>query len=207
MKITKRQLEVLNKINSYISENSYPPSIRDLALMLGIRSPRGISDHLGSLEKKGYIVRKSSARSIRFTEKAMALLAPDTSGKLLYLPLLGRIAAGRPILAAENIEDRIPFPADMLRGAADFALEVRGDSMNGDHILDGDIIAVRSQSAAHNGDIVVALIEDEAVVKRFYRKDSTVELRSSNPEYAPIKITGEDLLIQGRVVAVQRIMD
>jgi repressor LexA len=110
------------------------------------------------------------------------------------------------MLAEENIEDLVPFPASMIRGDADFALTVRGDSMTGDHILDGDIIAVRSQSTADNGDIVVALVEDEAVVKRFYRNGRTAELRSSNPKYMPIK-TGADLLIQGKVVAVQRIVD
>ena len=206
MKLTERQSVVLGKIYDYILENSYPPSIRDLGRLLGINSPRGISDHLYSLERKGYIERSSSARSIRLTGKAIGMLDPDTGGKAVYLPLLGSIAAGKPILAAENIEDRIPFPAIILRGSADFALKVRGDSMIGDHILDGDIIAVRSQPAADNGDIVVALIEDEAVVKRLYRKGKEVELRSSNPEYAPIRV-GKDLLIQGKVIAVQRLMD
>jgi repressor LexA len=205
MKLTKRQHAVLEKIYDYILRNGYPPSIRDLAGLLGISSPRGISDHLGSLEKKGYMERKSSARSIRLTGKAIALLDRDAGERAVYLPLLGRIAAGRPILAAENIEERIPFPANMLKGAADFALRVQGDSMNGDHILDGDIIAVRSQSTADNGDIVVALIGDEAVVKRFYKRKDAVELRSSNPGYAPI-IAGKELLVQGKVVAVQRMV-
>jgi len=203
MKITKRQSAVLKNIYDYITENGYPPSIRDLAGRLDINSPRGIHDHLRSLEKKGYMERRSSARSIRLTAKAMGMLEKGAGGKAVYLPLLGRIAAGRPVLAEENIEDSIPFPAGMIKGAADFALTVNGDSMNGDHILDGDIIAVRSQPAADSGDIVVALIEDEAVVKRFYKKGKMVELRSSNPRYPPIK-AGEDLLIQGKVVAVQR---
>ena len=205
-KLTKRQYAVLKKIYDYIAENSYPPSIRDLAGLLDINSPRGISDHLDSLAKKGYIERKSSARSIRLTGKAMLLLDSGNGNTAVYLPLLGRIAAGSPVLAAGNIEDRIPFPSGILKGPADFALKVRGDSMTGDHILDGDIIAVRSQSAASNGDIVVALIEDEAVVKRFYRSKDMVELRSSNPAYEPI-IAGKDLRIQGRVVAIQRIVN
>ena len=205
-KLTKRQYAVLKKIYDYIAENGYPPSIRELAGLLDINSPRGISDHLGSLEKKGYIKRKSSARSIRLTGKAMPLLDRENSNTAVYLPLLGRIAAGSPVLAAGDVEDRMPFPAGILKGPADFALKVRGDSMIGDHILDGDIIAVRSQPTAVNGDIVVALIEDEAVVKRFYRNRDMVELRSSNPAYKPI-IAGKDLRIQGRVVAVQRIVN
>ena len=203
MRLTDRQYLVLKKIHYYILKNSYPPSIRDLAQLLNINSPRGVSDHLCSLEKKGYIERNSSARSIKLTKKALALLGQNTSEASIYLPLIGRIAAGRPILAVENIEDHIPFPANMIRGNADFALRVRGDSMTGDHILDGDIIAVRSQASADNGDIVVALLDEEAVVKRFYRKGRSVELRSSNPKYMPVK-AGVDLLIQGIVVAVQR---
>jgi len=205
MKLTKRQADVLKKIYDYISKNGYPPSIRDLARLLDISSPRGISDHLHSLERKGYIKRKPYARAIRLTGKAMGLLDHTGSRKTSYLPLLGRIAAGKPMLAKENIEDRILFPTDMLKGNADFALKVHGDSMNGDHILDGDIIAVRSQSSADNGDIVVAIIEDEAVVKKFFKKGKIVELRSSNPLYMPIQV-GRSLLIQGKVVAVQRMV-
>ncbi len=203
MRLTGRQHLVLKKIYNYMLANSYPPSIRELAGMLYINSPRGISDHLYSLERKGYIERRSSARSIKLTKKALETLGRGTEKEALYLPLIGRIAAGRPVLAEENIEDRIPFPADIIRGNADFALRVHGDSMVGDHILDGDIIAVRSQPVADNGDIVVALIGDEAVVKRFYRKEKYVELRSSNPEYMPM-IMESDPLIQGKVVAVQR---
>lgn len=204
--LTKRQSAVLGKIYDYMSENGYPPSVRDLAGLLRVRSPRAISDHLDSLEKKGYIERRSCARSIRLTVKALSFLDHKENSPAVYLPLLGSIAAGRPILAEENIEDRIPFPSGIIKGTADFALRVKGDSMTGDHILDGDIIAVRSQSSADNGDIVVALIDDEAAVKRFYKRGNTVELRSSNPGYAPI-ICGKDLRIQGRVVAVQRMVD
>jgi repressor LexA len=203
MELTGRQNLVLKKIYDYILVNSYPPSIRELAGMLYINSPRGISDHLYSLERKGYIERRSSARSIKLTWKALQILGQNTEKEALYLPLVGRIAAGRPVLAEENIEDHIPFPADMIRGNADFALRVHGDSMIGDHILNGDIIAVRSQPVAENGDIVVALIDDEAVVKRYYRKEKHVELRSSNPKYMPM-LMKSDPIIQGKVVAVQR---
>ena len=203
MRLTDRQYLVLKKIYDYLLRNGYPPSIRELAQMLDINSPRGVFDHLRSLEKKEYIERKSSARSIKLTKKAMDIFGQNTESETVRLPLIGRIAAGSPVFAVENIEDRIPFSADILNGTADFALRVRGDSMIGDHILDGDIIAVRSRTSADNGDIVVALIGEEAVVKRFYKNGDSIELRSSNPGYAPIKIIKE-LVIQGIVVAVQR---
>jgi len=207
MDLTDKQKNVLKNIYDYILKNSYPPAIRELADILGLSSPRGISDHFNCLEKKGYIVRKSSARSIRLTGKATALFDQSEGKGVFYLPLIGSIAAGRPVLAEENIEEYIAFPTRRKElKKADFALRVRGESMIGDHILDGDIIAVRSQPDANNGDIVVALIEDEAVVKRFYKTASGgFELRSSNPEYLPIK-ADNNLKIQGKVVAVQRIM-
>lgn len=205
--LTDRQKNVLKNIYDYILENGYPPAIRELADILGLSSPRGISDHFNCLERKGYIIRKSSARSIKLTGKAIALFGQNRERDIFYLPLIGNIAAGRPVLAEENIEEYIAFPAVRKElKKADFALRVRGDSMIGDHILDGDIIAVRSQPDANNGDIVVALIEDEAVVKRFYRTaGKNFELRSSNPEYLPIQ-ADNDLKIQGKVVAVQRVI-
>ncbi len=207
MKLTERQKLVLIKIHEFIAQNTYPPTIRELGRQLGFASPRGVSDHLNSLERKGYIERKSSARSIKLTPMALNLSYLSGEKKVFYLPLIGRIAAGRPILAEENIEQYTPFSADILgKNKADFALRVSGDSMIGDHILDRDIIAVRSQNTADTGDIVVALIDSEAVVKRFYRTKNILELRSSNPLYGPIKIEPgrDDLLIQGKVVAVQR---
>jgi repressor LexA len=206
MKLTKRQKLVLKKIHGFIAKNTYPPTIRELGQELGFSSPRGVVDHLNSLERKGYIERKSSARSIKLTPLALNLSSLAGEKEVFRLPLIGRIAAGKPILAEENIEQYTPFSADILgKKKADFALRVSGDSMIGDHILDGDIIAVRSQNTADTGDIVVALIGSEAVVKRFYRTKDILELRSSNPLYGPIKIKpGKDLLIQGKVVAVQR---
>ena len=159
MDLTDKQKNVLKNIYDYILKNSYPPAIRELADILGLSSPRGISDHFNCLEKKGYIVRKSSARSIRLTGKATALFDQSEGKGVFYLPLIGSIAAGRPVLAEENIEEYIAFPTRRKElKKADFALRVRGESMIGDHILDGDIIAVRSQPDANNGDIVVALI-------------------------------------------------
>jgi repressor LexA len=213
MRLTKRQKTVLEKIYKFMAENSYPPTVRDISRIFGFSSPRAAADHLRSLEKKGYIERNSLARSIRLTEKSASLLgsAKKTSGssKIKLVPLLGKIAAGDPLLAEENIEDYIPLPESILGAyGADFALRVRGNSMTGDHILDGDIIMVKSRQSAENGEIIVALIEDEAAVKRFYRTSDGVELRSSNPVYQPIKIKNHRdsryFKIIGRVVAIHR---
>ncbi len=198
LNLTKRQKKVLESISDFIAVNTYPPTIRELAEILNFSSPKGVSDHLDCLKRKGYIERRPSARAIKLTGKALSLLGTG------HLPLVGRIAAGKPILAGENIGGYVSFSSGLLGGrTADFALRVRGDSMTGSHILDGDIIAVRSQSTADNGDIVVALIGDEAVVKKFYKTEKGIELRSSNPRYKPIK-AGRDLVIQGKVLAVAR---
>jgi len=206
--LTQKQSEVLEGIHLFITENSYPPSIRNIAEMFGFSSPKGASDHLAVLEKKGYIQKSSSARSIKLTEKSLWYLGiqnPSTEKNVYYLPLLGSIAAGKPIFAEENIQDYIPVSERIMgKTKGQFLLKVKGDSMSGDHIIDGDTIIVRIQNAAENGDIVVALADSEAVVKRFYRRDDgVVELRSSNPLYEPI-IAEKDLMIQGRVIAIYR---
>ncbi len=225
--ITKKQKAVLKNIHNFIIKNSYPPTVREIAEIMGFSSPKAASDHIKALEKKGYITRNSLARSIKLTKMAMQLVLdspaiinnsnslestnPNSSSMLKKLAVLGRIAAGNPILAEENIENYIPLPPNFLEAYnADFALKVKGDSMVGDHILDGDIIIVRSQSNAENGDIIVALLEEnsekEAVVKRFYKiNKNEIELRSSNPNYPPIKIkSSENFKILGKVVAVYR---
>ena len=237
IKITKRQKTVLEKIKNFMIENSYPPTIRDIAREFGFSSPKAVTDHLKSLERKGFIERNSLARSIKLTGKALDMLDgvaawrnegqgpsnlrgftnPESAG-ITYLPLVGKVAAGNPILAQENISEYLPVSSSLFGAKkADFALKVKGDSMTGDHILDGDIIIARSQNTADNGDIVVAIIGDEAVVKKIYRVKDKVELRSSNPAYLPIEITAssgdqanessqgsKNLVIQGKVIAVQR---
>lgn len=192
MEITKRQKAVLEKIYNFIKKHSYSPSVRDIASVMGFSSPKAASDHMRSLEKKGYITRNSLARSVKLTEKAYHLFAsPGHYPAVLTnsVPVLGRIAAGNPIFAEENIEEYISVPESFLGAySADFALKVKGNSMTGDHILDKDTVMVKSQNAAENGEIVVALIAEEAVVKRFYKFKNIIELRSSNPDYPPIII-------------------
>jgi len=202
MKITKRQTAVLKEIDDFIRENGYPPTVRELAAILGFSSLKGVSDHLGALEKKGYLEKRSSARAIRLTSKARDIDLIKDNRDMFEIPVIGRVAAGTPLLAQQNIEEKVAVSTSLF-GKADFALKVKGDSMIGDHILNGDLVIVRSQSTAYNGDIVVALIADEAVVKRFYLKDDHIELRSSNPSYATIKAR-EGIRIQGRVISMIR---
>ncbi|MHB9035200.1 MAG: transcriptional repressor LexA [Armatimonadota bacterium] len=162
--LTARQREVFDAIRSYSIEKGYPPSIRELRPILGISSLRGVTIHLDALERKGWIQRESTSRSIR-------LLAPMPDSPamtpLASIPLLGNISAGLPLLAVENVESYVSVPTGFAGESDDmFALKVRGDSMIGDHILDGDTIIVRSRNAAEHGDIVVALVDDEVTVKR-----------------------------------------
>ena len=206
--LTQKQSDVLESIYNFIADNGYPPSIRDIAGILGFSSPKAAGDHLAALEKKGYLLRNSSARSIRLTEKSLWYLDaanPSAKNKADYLPLLGSIAAGKPIFAEENIQDYVSVSAEIMgKTKGQFLLKVKGDSMSGDHIVDGDTIIVRIQNTAENGDIVAALVGSEAVVKRFYRhSDGVIELRSSNPLYEPI-IPENNLIIQGKVIAVYR---
>ena len=206
--LTEKQSAFLKEIYRFISEKKYPPSIRELASISGFSSPRGASDHLNMLARKGYVQRNPSPRSLRLTEKAFWYLKvpnPFSDDNVMYLPLLGRIAAGKPVFAEENISEYVPVSKHIMgRAEGQFILKVRGDSMSGDHIVDGDMLIVKIQDTAENGDIIAALLNDEAVVKRFYRRsDGTVELISSNPLYEPI-VVKDDIKIQGKVIAIYR---
>ncbi len=206
--LTEKQGIFLKEIYKFISDKNYPPSVRELASISGFSSPRGAADHLNVLVKKGYIQKNPSSRSLKLTEKAfwhLKIPNPFSDNNILYLPLLGRIAAGKPVFAEENINEYVPVSKQIMgRAEGQFILKVKGDSMSGDHILDGDMIIIRIQDTAENGDIVAALLNDEAVVKRFYkRSDGTIELVSSNPLYEPI-IVRDEVKIQGKVIAVYR---
>lgn len=206
--LTQKQSDVLREIYEFIAANNYSPSVRDIAQVLGFSSPKGAGDHLAVLEKKGYIQKNSSARSIRLTEKSLWYLGvqnPSLEKNVDYLPLLGSIAAGKPIFTEENIQEYVPISAQIMgKTKGQFLLKVKGDSMSGDHIIDGDTLVVKTQNTAENGDIVVALVNNGAVVKRFYKHDDgVIELRSSNPLYEPI-VAEDSLMIQGRVIAIYR---
>ena len=198
--LTPRQASILQFIITSIRENGYPPTIAEIGDRFNIASTNGVNDHLRALERKGYIARSSKARGIHVTEKAATGLY---NSEVATLPLVGRIAAGAPMLAEENIEDHVAVSADLARRAS-YCLHVRGDSMIEDGILDGDVVIVEHKPVASPGDIVVALVGDEATVKHFHPRGEVVELRPANSTMTPIVVPADALQLQGVVVALQR---
>lgn len=167
--------------------------------MLGIGSLRGVTIHLDALERKGYIQRESTSRSIRVVGggEGMDLFTP--------VPLVGTVAAGLPLLAVENVESYVPIPQEMAASSDElFALRVRGNSMTGDHIADGDVVVVRCQPTAEDGEIVAALIDDEATVKRLSTRRGVLQLVPSNPDYPPIEVEANRVQVLGKVVGLIR---
>lgn len=196
--LTARQAEILELIKQYISDTGYPPTRADIAQELGFRSPNAAEEHLKALARKGAIeMIPGTSRGIRLPESAEQ-----------GIPVVGRVAAGNPILAEENIEDRIDLPAGFFQPHADYLLRVRGDSMIDAGIFDGDLLAVHKTQQATNGQIVVARIEDEVTVKRFQRTRSRnqVLLLPENKDYEPIKVDlgAQAFAIEGLSVGVIR---
>ncbi len=196
--LTPRQAEILELIRQYIRETGYPPTRADISAELGFRSPNAAEEHLRALARKGAIeMIPGTSRGIRIPENI------DQG-----LPLVGRVAAGNPILAEENIEDRIDLPAGFFQPRADYLLRVKGDSMIEAGIFDGDLLAVHKTQQATNGQIVVARIEDEVTVKRFQRTRSRnqVLLLPENEAYDPIKVdlASQSFAIEGLSVGVIR---
>ncbi|MBI5066656.1 MAG: transcriptional repressor LexA [Deltaproteobacteria bacterium] len=223
--LTDRQLEVLRFIARQIDEAGYPPTIREIGEALDIRSTNGVNDHLKALEKKGFLARdpvKSraliptpAAKEVLGAGKVISLQrhaqARASTARLVEVPIVGRVAAGQPILADERIEDTVQVDSFLLGNAGRkvYGLKVQGDSMIGDGILSGDYIFVRKQITADDGDIVVALIDDEATVKRVYFEGDRVRFQPSNPRMAPIYVRREDFkstMILGLVVGLYRRM-
>ena len=224
--LTDRQLEVLRFIAREIEERGYPPTIREIGEALDIRSTNGVNDHLKALERKGYLTRDpvksraliptSSARELlggdQATAKASNVLrfpgGPKPGSRLVEVPIIGRVAAGQPILAQERIEDTVQVDSFLLgTNKKVYGLKVQGDSMIGDGILPGDYIFVKKQLAASDGEIVVAMIDDEATVKRVYFEGKRIRFQPSNPRMAPIYVAEEDFrstMILGVVVGVYR---
>ncbi|MDE0192236.1 MAG: transcriptional repressor LexA [Gammaproteobacteria bacterium] len=193
--LTARQAEVLDLVRSHIADTGYPPTRADIARELGFRSANAAEEHLKALARKGALeIVPGTSRGIRL---------PDDEG----LPVVGRVAAGSPILAQEHIEETCNVPPDMFRPAADFLLRVEGDSMVDAGILDGDLLAVHKTPEAANGAIVVARIDDDVTVKRLRRKSRTrVVLEAENEAYDPIEVDlrSQDLVIEGLSVGVIR---
>ncbi len=201
--LSPRQSETLNVITEYIDKNGLPPTIREIMAGLGVAYPRGVQRHLEALEKKGYITRDSSSRGIRLRDRVKQAVA-DFGESITRLPIIGRVPAGGPMLAEENIEDWVTLPTDLTRGKQDvFILRTTGDSMIGAGIFDGDWLIVTPTEQANHGDIVVALIGDDATVKRYIKKDNMSFLKAENPNYQNI-YPDQEWSIQGRVTAVVR---
>jgi len=200
--LTERQRTILDYIIECIRDRGCPPTIAEICDEFGMASTNGAHDALVALEKKGYIERSSKARGIRITEKASPGLYLSEVG---VLPLVGRVAAGQPILAEENIEGHIPVTASMARERA-YCLRVSGDSMIEDGILDGDVIIVDQGREPRRGDVVVALVEDEATVKHYHPHGAEVELRPANATMAPMRYPSQAVRLQGVVVGLQRVL-
>jgi repressor LexA len=198
--LTKRQEMILQYVLDYVQREGYPPSIREIGRDFQIGSLRGVTVHLDALERKGYITRNNTPRSIKVIHKDYT---PDN--KVTMLPLLGSIAAGVPIQAQEHIEDMIPVPSEMVRNMEhSFLLRVRGDSMSGEGILPRDLVVVKPQLTANHGELVAVLIGDEATVKRINFDKKGVKLMPSNPAYDPIPIESEDAHVIGKIVGLVR---
>jgi repressor LexA len=196
--LTKRQKEIFDFIRRYASRYGYPPTVREIGKAVGLHSSSTVHAHLANLEKVGLLRRdptKPRAIELLVDRAKRAVRGPG-------LPLVGHVAAGEPVLAEENIEEYLDIPAVVGGENGDYVLRVKGDSMKDAGILEGDYVVVRQASDAENGEIVVALIEDEATVKRFYREKGRVRLQPANKAYKPIRT--RDAAVLGRVVGVFR---
>jgi len=196
--LTERQQAILDFINEYVEENSFPPSVREIGRHFEIY-PATVQDHISALERKGYLQKK------RFQSRTLSVPA---SSRRQGIPIVGRVAAGVPLLAQQNIEDTVQLPKEWAPAGA-FLLKVQGNSMEGAHILDGDYVLVHPQQMAANGEIVVALIGEEATVKRFHRTDQGITLKAENPNYEPIEIERSEAAsfkVIGKVMGVLRVM-
>jgi repressor LexA len=210
--LTERQREILTFIVKETEVRGFPPTIREIGEQMDIRSTNGVNDHLKALERKGYLNRgEQQSRSLVPTKRARMLLGlgvKKDSG-LVEVPLLGRVAAGAPLLAQENAEDSVKIDSFLIGGAGRevFALRVKGQSMIEDGIHDGDYLFVRKTPSAQPGDIVVALIEDEATVKRYYPEGERIRFQPANAAMSPIYVSKADFrstMLLGIVVGVYR---
>ncbi len=213
--LTDRQQQVLHYIRQSIHERGYPPTLREIGAHMGIRSTNGVNDHLRALERKGYLTREDmKSRALRPIDLQAELPLSALEAKaendddILHIPVVGRIAAGLPLLAEEHILDTVRIERSMVRGGRDvFGLRVNGDSMIEAGIFNGDYIFVRKQLAAQRGDIVVALIGDEATVKYYYPEKDYIAFKPANQHMAPILVRATDFrptMLLGVVVGVYR---
>ncbi len=208
-KLSKRQMAIYDYICSYTKERGFPPSVREIGAAVGLASPSTVHMHLKVLQERGLIRRDSKKpRTIEVVntepEQAEGLVSvvQDPNNNLITLPIVGRVAAGTPILAEENVEETITLPTSIVSDSSSFVLRVRGQSMINAGIFDGDYVVVREQHDAHDGEIVVALIDESATVKTFYREKDQIRLQPENDAMNPIYV--KDASIIGRVTALIR---
>jgi repressor LexA len=210
--LTDRQREILDFITQSIRDRGYPPTLREIGLHFGIRSTNGVNDHLRALEKKGYLQREDlKSRALRpVGVRGGPIRASGQDDDFVEVPLVGRVAAGVPLLAVENVEDTVRVDRFFIGQTREvFALRVKGESMIEDGIFDGDYIFVRKQLQANRGDIVVAMINDEATVKRYYPEGDTIRFQPANSAMQPIIVRKRDwksVNLIGLVVGVYRKM-
>lgn len=200
-KITQKQQEILDYIKDEILKKGYPPTVREICETVNLKSTSSVHSHLETLEKNGYIRRDpTKPRAIEICDDSFQMVRTE----MVSIPIVGNVAAGQPILAEENIEDYFPVPADMVPKGESFILNVRGESMINAGILNGDKVFVNSRNTANNGDIVVALIEDSATVKTYYRESGHIRLQPENDSMDPIIVNEENCQILGKVYGVLR---
>ncbi len=198
-KITDKQREILEYMKEQILSKGYPPSVREICTAVHLKSTSSVHSHLETLEKNGYIRRDpTKPRAIEIVDDTFQL----TRRELVNVPILGKVAAGQPLLADNNINGYFPIPPEYVHNAQTFMLTVRGESMINAGIFDGDLILVEQTSVARNGDIVVALIDDSATVKTFYKEDHYIRLQPENDTMDPIIV--QDCIIMGKVIGLYR---
>jgi len=199
--LTPRQRETLAWVKAFIREHGMPPTVREIGAHFGIASS-SVFDHLQALERKGYLRRGNLGARSLIIKGSQA----EQDADAVAVPVLGRIAAGAPIFAVEDPSETVAVERRLARGSELYALRVEGDSMKDAGILNGDLVIIRKQDTAEDDDIVVALIGDEATLKRLYRETNDVRLEPANRQMEPIRVRTDELRIQGKVVAVTRVM-
>ncbi|GAB5613648.1 transcriptional repressor LexA [Faecalimonas hominis] len=200
-KISQKQSEILEYIKSEILKRGYPPAVREICEAVNLKSTSSVHSHLETLEKNGYIRRDSTKpRAIEIIDDMFNLTRRD----LVQVPMIGRVAAGEPLLAQENIEDYFPIPAELMPNNQVYMLQVQGESMINAGILDGDYVLVEQCNTASNGQMVVALVEDGATVKTFYKEEGIYRLQPENDTMSPIIV--QEVTILGKVIGVFRMM-
>lgn len=200
-KISAKQQEILEYIKSQILERGFPPAVRDICEAVHLKSTSSVHSHLETLEKNGYIRRDpTKPRAIEILDDSFNF----TRREMVNVPIVGRVAAGEPLLAEQNIEEYFPIPMDFMPNKQTFMLKVKGESMINAGILDGDYVLVEERKTAHNGEMIVALVDDGATVKTFYKEEGIIRLQPENDTMDPIIVP--DCVILGKIIGVFRFM-